>query len=405
MSISHGLSHSKALSSWEMGKAVIEILGRDFRVEVDAGRSLAEAVAELGLRKVEYIPTVNGEAVTWDYILREGDHVKLVPVVSGGASCQVCGGKPVYNYLGRVYCREHFIEYFENRVLETIEKYGLVKRGEHIAVAVSGGKDSLGLLHLLMKYRERLGIDVTALLIDEGIKGYRDLTIEDFHRVNNAIRARYRIISYKEVFGYSLDEILEIAREKGLPRYPCSYCGVFRRYLINVGARIVDADKLATGHNLDDMIQTYVLNIVTNSLERILHLEPMTESADHPLLVTRIKPFYEVMEMETTLYALLNNLYPRFIECVYAPEALRNDIRNYLNELEEKAPGSKYRVLDSMMKLIERYRSSVKPRIRSCKVCGEPTSQEICRTCRYLDSLSILDNLLKWRRMVGLGVK
>jgi len=343
-----------------MNEARVEVVGRGISREVEPGKRLDEVARELGLRTVEYIPVVNDRVVTWDYILRPGDKARLLPVVSGGAGCEVCGAEPVYSYLGIRLCREHYIEYFEEKVLETIREHRLIRPGEHVAVAVSGGKDSLSLLYLLNKYRDSLGISLTALIIDEGIRGYRDLTIEDFRRINSRLGARYRLISYEEVFGHSLDEIIMIARERGLPRYPCSYCGVFRRYLLNIGARIVGADVLATGHNLDDMIQTYLLNMVTNSMERILHLLPRTSGADHPLLVPRVKPFYRALEMETTLYSLLMGLYPRFIECVYAPEALRNDVRSYINALEEerpgtKRPGTKYKIMNSLEELIEKY--------------------------------------------------
>lgn len=310
--------------------------------------------------------------------------------------CIECGGEAVYKYLGRIYCAEHYINYFEGKILETISKYNLFRRGEHVVVAVSGGKDSLSLLHILNKYRGRLGIRVTALLIDEGIRGYRDITIEDFKEVNKRIKAPYRIITYKDVFGLTLDDILELSRKKGLPTYACSYCGVFRRYLLNLGARRIGGDVLATAHNLDDIIQTYLLNIFTNSIERILHLHPRTESASHIKFIHRVKPFYEVLEMETTLYAILNGLYPRFIECPYAQEAFRNDIRNFINELEERNPGIKYKILESLLTTLERYGARKPPKINSCKICGEPTSQEICRTCRYLSDLGLIDNLILW---------
>jgi len=310
--------------------------------------------------------------------------------------CMECGEEAVYKYLGRTYCGEHFIEYFEEKTLETIKKFNLLRSGEHVVIAVSGGKDSLSLLNILNKYGNDLGIKVTALLIDEGIKGYRDITIEDFKDVNRRIYADYKIITYKEVFGLTLDEILELSREKGLPTYACSYCGVFRRYLLNFGARLIGGDVLATAHNLDDIIQTYLLNIFTNSIERILHLHPRTESASHPKFIHRVKPFYEVLELETTLYAMLNGLYPRFLECPYAPEAFRNDIRNFINQLEEENPGIKYKILESLIATLERYSGKQPPRINSCRVCGEPTSQEICRTCRYLEDLGLLENLTIW---------
>src|SRR3989338_6088965 len=71
-------------------------------------------------------------------------------------------------------CKSHFIEYFEGKVAGTISEYGLIEKTDKIAVAASGGKDSTALLYLLNKFHG----NVDAIAIDEGIKGYRDKSLE-----------------------------------------------------------------------------------------------------------------------------------------------------------------------------------------------------------------------------------
>ncbi len=311
--------------------------------------------------------------------------------------CSICGRPAVYvsRVSGRAYCRKHFLEYFDKKVRRTIRKYNMFSSREHIVVAVSGGKDSLSLLHYLHKLSRRVpGWRVSALLIDEGIKGYREITKKDFIRVAEMLGVDYRIASFKEYFGYTLDEIVRIGREKGLPYLPCSYCGVFRRYLLNRVAREMGATVLATAHNLDDIIQTYIMNIINNSWDKILRLAPVTGPLDHPKFVKRVKPFYEILEKETTLYAILNNLYPKFVECPYARFNIRWVIRRQLNELEEKYPGTKYSLLRSLLRIIsilEKHRDEiVKGEIKTCRVCGEPSAHEICRACMYRYELGIM---------------
>lgn len=311
--------------------------------------------------------------------------------------CSICGRPAVYvnRVSGRAYCRKHFLEYFDKKVRRTIRKYNMFSSREYIVVAVSGGKDSLSLLHYLHKLSQRVpGWRISALLIDEGIRGYREITKKDFIRVAEMLGVDYRIASFKEYFGYTLDEIVRIGREKGLPYLPCSYCGVFRRYLLNKVAREMGATVLATAHNLDDIIQTYIMNIINNSWDKILRLAPVTGPLDHPKFVKRVKPFYEILEKETTLYAILNNLYPKFVECPYARFNIRWMIRRQLNELEEKYPGTKYSLLRSLLRIIsilEKHRDEIiQGEIKTCRVCGEPSAHEICRACMYRYELGIM---------------
>ncbi len=265
---------------------------------------------------------------------------------------------------------------------------------EHIVVAVSGGKDSLSLLHFLINLSKKVPTwKITALLIDEGIKGYREFTIKDFLSFVNEYKVNYRVISFKEEFGYTLDDMVKLGKEKGLPYLPCSYCGVMRRYLLNKYARMMGGTVLATAHNLDDVVQTFIMNIIRNSWDKILRLSPATLGGQHPKFVRKVKPFFEVLEKETALYAILNGIYPKhFVECPYAQTNIRWLIRKQLNQLEEKQPGIKYGLLRSLLTVLDmlKHRGSHDVKLRSCKICGEPTPHEVCRACMYRIELGIL---------------
>ncbi|RLG83836.1 MAG: TIGR00269 family protein [Thermoprotei archaeon] len=311
-------------------------------------------------------------------------------------NCSLCNRPAVYVMRagGKAYCEHHFLRYFDKKVRKTIRKYRMFREKEHIVVAVSGGKDSLALLHYLNKLSNRVpGWRISALLIDEGIKGYRDRTIKDFLKVVNELNVDYRIVSFKKEIGYTLDEIVKIGINKGLPYLPCSYCGVFRRYLLNKAAREMSGSVLATAHNLDDIIQTYLLNIIQNNWDKVPKLAPVSKGPFHPKFVRRVKPFYEVLEKETTLYAILNSLYPEFIECPYAVHSVRWSIRRYINELEEKHPGTKYSLIRSLLNIIgilEKLGYGKEGAIGTCSICGEPSSNKVCRACMFRKELGIL---------------
>jgi len=311
--------------------------------------------------------------------------------------CSFCEKPAVYinRVSGLAYCRKHFLEYFDRKVRKTIRKYKMFSEREHIVVATSGGKDSLSLLHYLHNLSQKIpGWKISALLIDEGIKGYREYTVEDFLRFVNQHGIDYRIASFKEYYGYTLDEIVKIGMEKGLNYKPCSYCGVFRRYLLNKVSREMKATVLATAHNLDDVVQTFIMNIVRNSWDKIMRLGPVTGVLEHPLFVKRVKPFIELMDIETTIYALMHGLVkPEFYECPYIVYNMRLNIRRFVNEMEEKYPGIKYSILRSMLEIIDYLNRNknmlIKGEIQTCIVCGEPSSHPLCRSCYYRYKLGI----------------
>jgi len=314
------------------------------------------------------------------------------------ARCSVCGAPAVYvnRATGAAYCERHFMEYFSRRVRSTIRRFRLFRSRERIVVAVSGGKDSLTLLHYLVNLSRRAapGWEVRALLVDEGIRGYREYTVRRFERVAEELGVEYRIVKFRDELGYTLDEIVRLGAERGLPYRPCTYCGVFRRYLMNKAAREMGATVLATGHNLDDIVQTYMMNILGNDWEKVVRLGPVSGPALHPRFVRKVKPLYEVLEKETTIYAILNGFYDGFEECPYARLGERWEIRRVINRLEEQRPGTKYRLLRSLLTAIDILRRAgvaTEGEVGTCAICGEPSAHPVCRACLLRIELGILE--------------
>ncbi len=303
-------------------------------------------------------------------------------------ACKKCVEKPVIKLTNNniSLCRSCYLKYFENKVKKTIGEYKLIEKKDHIVVAASGGKDSTTLLYLIKKItKDRRDIKLTALAIDEGIHDYRDKSLDFLTKFCKENEINLKIFSYKGEFGKSLDEILKIY--KGIP---CSLCGVFRRYLLNKKSRELKATKLATGHNLDDEAQSVLMNIFRRNIKLAARLGPITGIKTDKRFVRRIKPLYFLAEKEVTSYAFLKGFMDKFVECPYSSDAYRNKIRNVLNDLEAEYPGTKHSIISSfvdLLPLLKEHYGKSPDGIKSCRICDEPSSQEICKTCQYVEEI------------------
>jgi uncharacterized protein (TIGR00269 family) len=292
------------------------------------------------------------------------------------------------NLCGRCFCRS-----IEDKVRKTIAKYEMLGQTDKIMVGVSGGKDSITLLHILTKIEKAFpAVYLCAGTVDEGICGYRDEAMKIAENNCRSLGVDQFFVSFRDLFGYTLDEIVKLLQKKkgkkGLT--PCSYCGVLRRKALNLLARDVGVDKLVIGHNLDDETQTMLLNIVHGDPLRIGRAKPVLDVV-HPLLVQRVKPFCLVPEKEVVLYAYLKGIEFQCIDCPYAQAALRNDVRSMLNRIEHKHAGTLFTIYSSVEKLrpaIEASSGEIK--LNNCKLCGEPTAGDVCRACLLLEEIRVL---------------
>lgn len=302
--------------------------------------------------------------------------------------CTKCKAKPsIYlrSYSGEKLCQGCFIDSIKKRVERTISRFNMFEFDSRIAVGVSGGKDSLNLLHLLVEIENKFPrAEVIAVSIDEGVGGYRDEALRFAKEACIRLGLEHLIMSFGEIFGLTMDEIVEKTKAGNLTA--CSYCGVLRRRALNRAASEMEADRLATAHNLDDVAQTALLNIMRGDLRRLAGMDP----AGHELkgFVRRVKPFCEVPERESTLYAYLRGIEFQSIPCPYAEEAMRTDIRRFLNGMEFKRPGTKFIIYRTALNLLPEIRGRVAEPGGQCRICGEPTREEVCRVCQLIEDLS-----------------
>jgi uncharacterized protein (TIGR00269 family) len=292
-------------------------------------------------------------------------------------------------YSGERLCQKCFAQSIESKVRGTVVKYQMINFNDRIAVAISGGKDSTSLLHLLAKMmRFHPMSSLVGVTVDEGIEGYRDEALNIARTNCQKLGVGHYLTSFKKLYGLTMDDIVAKARLKGEKELtPCAFCGVLRRKALNLAAREVKATKIATAHTLDDEVQTVLMNIFRGDILRLAKEKPITDKV-HPQFVQKIKPFCEVPEKESTLYAYTKGIRFQDAPCPYAAEALRNDARTMLNRIESKHAGTKF----SIIKSIERIRPTLveiikKDDFRECIRCGEPSSSGLCRACELLSQI------------------
>ncbi len=289
-------------------------------------------------------------------------------------------------------CGPCFIKGFERRVQRTISKYDMFREDDRIAVAVSGGKDSNVLLYVLNKIEQNFPkSEVIAITVDEGISGYRDVCIKFATRLSKKLGVEHVMVSFKEMFGISLDEVVDLCRKIGVR--PCTVCGVLRRKALNVTARELGADKLATAHNLDDEVETIFMNVIKGDFERLFRVKRVQEKT-HEKFVPRVKPLCEISSREIILYAQLRGIeyYPE--PCPYRGDVLRGEVRRILNDLERRIPSVKYSILrfhDRLLRMADSlgWEPGEQP-VRECEICGEPSSGSICKACELLRRMGVL---------------
>ena len=270
--------------------------------------------------------------------------------------CVRCGEKAFYTrrYSGEVLCGNCFRASIVEKTRKTISRYGMLRHGEKVGVAVSGGKDSLSLLHVLHALNGTKRYELVVLTVDEGVEGYREESIEHSAALTKELGLEHVVVSYKELYGFDLDHALAWKDEREVSS--CSMCGVFRRRAIDEAAVRAGVNVIATAHNLDDYVQTFMMNLMHGDVERLGWTDPRVVDTDFPL--HRVKPFMEIYEEEVALYAHLSGLPFQSASCPYMHEGLRSEVRDYLNELEAKHPGMKNVLLSSALQVSSRFSAS-----------------------------------------------
>jgi uncharacterized protein (TIGR00269 family) len=297
--------------------------------------------------------------------------------------CDRCENEAVYSreYSGESLCSECFSNSILRKTAKTISKYNMIKNGELVCVGVSGGKDSLALLDILKKMSDTHNFKIIAVTIDEGIPDYRDEALEIVREFCKKLGVKLKIYSYKNLFDLTLEESLEMREDEKTSS--CAICGTFRRRALDHAAEEIGADVIATGHNLDDGIQTFLINTLSGDTNKIGWMTPEKNS----MKIRKIKPFSAIYESEIVFYAFTNDLPFQSEPCPHMNEAIRTEIREFFNSLEEKHVGIKNNMYNSVLKISQIMNESLDKEKRICEKCGNECSGKTCSVCNMITNL------------------
>ncbi len=322
--------------------------------------------------------------------------------------CDKCDQQAVMHaaYSGLHLCEEHFCRSVERRVRKRIRDDALLPESatpespETWVIGLSGGKDSVVLTEILADtFGRDPRVELIALSIHEGIEGYRDESLEACEQLTADLDIHHEIVAYDEEFDIRMDEVVE---DDPHDMSACAYCGVFRRDVLSRYADDLGADKLLTGHNLDDEAETALMNFLEGDISKMANHFDASLGAfedgegrargDSEEFIPRGKPLRDVPEKEVALYAHLRELPAHVTECPHAEGAYRGEIQDLLYRLEENHPGTRHSIMAGYEELAamaaENTRGGEQEEYRECERCGGPTRRDVCRKCGLLDALS-----------------
>jgi uncharacterized protein (TIGR00269 family) len=291
--------------------------------------------------------------------------------------CRVCGTQanirlPQYN---TALCKEDFVGFLEKRVLGTIDKYGLIGREEKTLVAVSGGKDSLALWHML----DRLGFPADGIYIDLGIKDYSDVSFDKAKAYAERLQRKLYSFSISNAFTKGIKDLAGTLR-----RPACSLCGMIKRYVMNRACTEYGYSILATGHNLDDEASALLGNLL-HWKEEYLWKKGVALEAEGSHLAKKVKPFFLCSEKETAAYAVMNGIDYVYDECPYSKGAKTLLYKALLNRVEEESPATKLAFMKGYLKRTRQNEADKEKGQKSvCGKCGYPSFGEECNFCRLV---------------------
>ncbi|MEM0017714.1 MAG: hypothetical protein QXJ48_02135 [Candidatus Korarchaeum sp.] len=286
--------------------------------------------------------------------------------------CAYCGNEAAFHVenLGSWLCEEHFERYFLKRVDRVLRR---VRRGSSLLFGVSGGKDSVAAIHstslLASKYDLRLGAVMIDIGSEECVDTFKELI--------------YKLSLDGEVI-YLKDWGIEIPRD---PKLACFVCGIVNRYLLNRYAVEKGYDYVATGHNLDDMAYFGLNNLITHSLEYLLHqYDSVTEPVPQFRMAGRVKPLFWLSDSDSMNYVKLKGLPLCRTKCPSEGSDKQAVVKPLLRDLRRRWPPSLVNLVTSLRELARRVDHPERS-LRLCERCGYPSSSEVCAFCRLRERI------------------
>lgn len=207
---------------------------------------------------------------------------------------------------------------------KAIDNYNMIEDGDKIAVALSGGKDSITMLmgfkNLQRFYPKKF--DIIAVTINPGFEGF------DVSLLQNLCDSLEVPLIVEN--GHMQEIVFDIREEKN----PCSLCANIRRGMLNSIAIREGCNKIAVGHNEDDVLETFLMNLFyAGSINTFAPMSYMDRSK-----ITLIRPLIYAPEKYIRSFVKRNNISVMPKACPMDGYSKREDMKNFIFEMQKDIP-------------------------------------------------------------------
>lgn len=212
-----------------------------------------------------------------------------------------------------------------SKLRQAINDFNLIEEGDKIAIGLSGGKDSITLLHLLNSYKNfaPYKFDIIAITINPG--GVNNSPLEKLCKDIN--------VPYYEIQSNIKEIVFDLRKEKN----PCSLCANLRRGALNDTAEKLGCNKIALGHHKDDALETLMLSICYEG--RINCFSPKSFMEQNKVTIIRPMVYIEEESIKNVAkkygFPIIKN------PCPADGKTKREDMKNLIKDLNKKIPGFK----------------------------------------------------------------
>ena len=271
------------------------------------------------------------------------------------------------------------MEKVESQVKETIEKYNLIEKEDKVVVALSGGKDSISVAYILKKF----GFDVHGLMIDLGMGKWGEVHKTNTENFCREFDIPLTVVDLKSEIGEDINFVKKVVqRRKNVSG--CTVCGIIKKWVLNKWAKKMNADKIVTGHNLDDEAQNVLMNFLKGNVMLGVNSAPATGGRNVSGFAQRIKPLFFVAEDDIKKYSEKMKFNILYDKCPCSFATYRADAREFLWKISNE---EKLKIVEGFQKIVPKLKKGFDKELRVCKKCGEPSSGEICNFCKMISDI------------------
>lgn len=220
-------------------------------------------------------------------------------------------------------------------VRRAIDDYQMIEDGDKIAVGISGGKDSLTLLHALNELRRFYPkrFDLHAVTVD---LGFDNLNLDKIKELCRNFDIEYSVIE---------TDISKIVFEERKEKNPCALCAKMRKGALNQSVKEAGCNKIAYAHHRDDVIETMLMSLIFEG--RFHTFAPVTYLDRMQLTV--IRPLMYLNEADIIGFVHKYNVPVVKSPCPADGHTKREYVKNLLRTLNLENPGVKERMFTAIV--------------------------------------------------------